>query len=571
MPSDTKAGGEEPGNANGSPLVFQLTPGQRKIVVHTLALIQAEMPRPSRGHALERLCLDYHSGHGCTRRGREEPAGTKRTAFGVPLFPDQVATVETALDQAKADTGVGDDPGALVEICLDFRAGAHSRDYANDFDRAEAFLRDRADKFSRRRARAARLQVENPRAESGRGDSSGRGSPISGSGRARAGTSHHGDVSREREGPPKTEGCSPERSTGRRRNRVHAFLQPLWELLEHLWDLFQYVHGASTPRLAQPAPAVRGARTGHDGFETSPGLGVERGTLAGGSPLGVHPALWHEIVREIRTDPEGWYVRRSKRKENGGRRVYYAPHPLLRAVQRRLLADLRRVTPQSPLQRSTPELTAAIHVGRPWFLSLDVQNCYSSIAEDRIAHRLDRHCVTPNVRETVLGLTTLDGWLVQGAPTSPALADLMFRDIDAVVFEVARLQGVSVSRWSDNVGISGESREAVEAIAQLYTAQLAAIGLKLRRATPLPRNVRRMFLGLNLNTNLSVSKAYRRRLASAIRRARRYGCTDDQRRSLIGKIKYVFQIHPRAAQQMKAMLDSAGSVETTPVGRHSEK
>jgi hypothetical protein len=252
--------------------------------------------------------------------------------------------------------------------------------------------------------------------------------------------------------------------------------------------------------------------------------------------------------------PERWYTQGSKEKRSGGRRIYFAPDNELRELQRGLLPIVRMMTPRSPLLHRRPEWTAALHAGRRWFIRLDIRDFHPSVAAPHVAAALDRLGADPEVREIVLGLTTLNGRLVQGAPTSPGLADLILSDVDASVFNAAQERGVFISRWSDDVGVSGDDRDAVEAVAGLYEAGLARLDLRWRRTDALPLNLRRKFLGFYVNSRLSVPGSYRKKLMSAVRSASHFGCTPARRESLLGKISYIAPFHRDEAARLRAAL-----------------
>jgi RNA-directed DNA polymerase len=166
-------------------------------------------------------------------------------------------------------------------------------------------------------------------------------------------------------------------------------------------------------------------------------------------------------------------------------RLIEAPKPRLRALQRRLLADLLGRLPVHDqvhgfVPGRGPHTFAAVHAGHETVIRIDLTSFFTSVTASRVyglwrtagypepvAHALAAICTT-RTPMTVLRAapTTLthrayrlamlrSAHLPQGAPTSPALANLCAFRLDR------RLQGLAVSfdvtyaRYADDLAFSG--------------------------------------------------------------------------------------------------------------------
>jgi hypothetical protein len=147
-----------------------------------------------------------------------------------------------------------------------------------------------------------------------------------------------------------------------------------------------------------------------------------------------------------------------------------------------------------------------------------------------------------------VALVTHGGALVQGLPASDGVADLYLKDADRRIHVEAERLGVSVTRYSDNFLMSGANRDVVMQMARFVKAELQKLGLRVRCADPLPRFERQEVLGLTVNNGVSVSKRRRKKVRDEIRRFRH------RELKLRGNVGYVGQLHPRAAERLKAML-----------------
>jgi hypothetical protein len=171
-----------------------------------------------------------------------------------------------------------------------------------------------------------------------------------------------------------------------------------------------------------------------------------------------------------------------------------------------------------------------------------------------VARALGRLGAAPEVVDLILRLTTLDDHLVQGAPSSAGLADLVLLDLDQRVYGAARALCVVITRWSDDVAFSGDDREAVETIARMYAEGLTELGLRSRRTGTMHYGAK--FLRFNLNSRPSIPRAYRRKVEGEVYRASRYGCTREEWDRISGKVSRLKQLHPRQAKRLRSRLGS---------------
>lgn len=167
--------------------------------------------------------------------------------------------------------------------------------------------------------------------------------------------------------------------------------------------------------------------------------------------------------------------------KNGKLRPITNPCEELKCVQRNIRELLLLPVPLSPIVYSdvpgrSATLNAEQHLNRANVASVDIRSCYPSMTNamvfrvfrgtlglgDRVAHLLTR-------------LTTLDGHLPQGAPTSGALANLILSPVDLVLEDIAARLELVVTRYVDNIDFSGiRTREAIlPTIAALQRAGFA--------------------------------------------------------------------------------------------------
>ena len=166
-----------------------------------------------------------------------------------------------------------------------------------------------------------------------------------------------------------------------------------------------------------------------------------------------------------------------------GVRVIEAPKPHLREIQRRILREiLDRIPPHRAAQgfvagRSTASF-AWPHSDRNVVLRVDLRNCFPTITSARVravfaavgyrrtSRLLSEICTTATPPDVLRGLDFAHASLLrarhlpQGAPTSPALANLVMRTMDRRIWGYARHNNLHYSRYGDDLAISGDVMDA---------------------------------------------------------------------------------------------------------------
>jgi retron-type reverse transcriptase len=214
-------------------------------------------------------------------------------------------------------------------------------------------------------------------------------------------------------------------------------------------------------------------------------------------------------------------------KKNGGERLICAPHRSLRKLQAMVLQKLLVPLAVHPAAcgfvpgRSVVD-NARPHVGQAVVVNADIRNCFPSVRWPLVLGVLRRELggkLSPAAISLLLDLCTARGVLPVGAPTSPALLNLVLRRTDEVLQQAADHAKVRYTRYADDLTFSG-GRQAV-GLLRLAERTLAQIGLEL---DPLKTNIfrrgrRQMVTGLVVNQQVSVPRSARRRLRAAVHHA----------------------------------------------------
>jgi hypothetical protein len=201
-------------------------------------------------------------------------------------------------------------------------------------------------------------------------------------------------------------------------------------------------------------------------------------------PLGRLVWLTHRLKEGMRpqSEKESHYHYRWVKKRSGGERLLESPKPMLKEAQERVLRGLLdRVPPhvnahgfvagRSILSNARP------HVGQRILLRIDLENFYPSVRFPRVVAIYRSLGFSREVGIWLARLTTsvmprsldrgtaysaytpyLSRHLPQGAPTSPALANLSAWSLDVRLTGLARAFDVNYTRYADDLTFSGSHR-----------------------------------------------------------------------------------------------------------------
>lgn len=333
----------------------------------------------------------------------------------------------------------------------------------------------------------------------------------------------------------------------------------------------------------------------------SPPAGLERpawptvGALARG--LGLTPAgLWRLTL------PPDWQRRRPlatqhyaqhlvpKRGDAGGWRLLEVPAPYVRAVQRRLLSQLLgRLAPHEAAFGHAPGRSvvehAARHAGQGRVLRFDLRDFFSHVRAARVHALFTTLGYSTAVARSLTGLCTTsapeawlrqqsrlnglqrqclrDAHLPQGAPTSPALANLCAFGLDTRLSGLAAAFGARYSRYADDLVISGPASLPERSVVAWVAAIAADEGFALhpRKTRSLGRARRQSVCGVVVNERPNLARDEFDRLKAILHRCAVHGPAAenraghaDWRAHLQGRIAWAAQLNPARAEKLRALF-----------------
>lgn len=300
-----------------------------------------------------------------------------------------------------------------------------------------------------------------------------------------------------------------------------------------------------------------------------------------------------EMNPKLRHYYHNWLTR-----PTGRPRLLEIPKSMLKTIQQRILQlILDRIPPHDAAHgfragRSIKTF-AEVHAGRAVVLRYDLKAFFPTVNANailavfrtagyppEIAHYLMAFCTTrlprdvwdarPNApvdgSDHFEGLQFCDRHLPQGAPTSPALANLAAYRLDCRLHGLAKSVEATYTRYADDLAFSGG--EEFRRTSDKFSRGVAKIvdeegfALNLAKSRVMPQSVRQQIAGVVVNIRPNVSRRDFDELKAILTNAIRHGPASQNRHQhadfrayLTGKVAHVAMLNPFRAMRLYALLD----------------
>jgi len=271
-------------------------------------------------------------------------------------------------------------------------------------------------------------------------------------------------------------------------------------------------------------------------------------------------------------------------KGGGAIRLIESPKPRLKWIQQRVLANILDKIPAHPaahgfVKRRSVRTFAAPHVGQRVVLRMDLRDFFPSIGGPRIQTLFRTMGYPESVADLLGGIATsatprdivrhpmyARPHLPQGAPTSPALANMCFYRTDCRLLGLAESAGARYTRYADDLAFSGgdDFDRRVERFAAHAAAILLEEGFAVhhRKTRIMRQGVRQHLAGVVTNRRLNLRRDDFDRLKATLTNCIRHGPASqnreghpDFRAHLQGRVSYVESINPAKGKRLRAILE----------------
>ena len=162
---------------------------------------------------------------------------------------------------------------------------------------------------------------------------------------------------------------------------------------------------------------------------------------------------------------------------------------------------------------------AAEHVNKALVVNVDIRQFFPNTGYPlilRASRQLLGSDISPRAARLVAELCSYKGALPTGAPTSPAIANIVLTPADGAIGKVAEQRGISYTRYADDLTFSGE--DGVLKILPFVRDVLEQLGYQIdaKKTNIYRRGRRQLVTGLVVNEQPNMPRRQRRELRAAV-------------------------------------------------------
>lgn len=279
------------------------------------------------------------------------------------------------------------------------------------------------------------------------------------------------------------------------------------------------------------------------------------------------------------------YVRFKIPKRTGGERLISAPMPRLKAAQRWILDHVLVKCEPNPVAHGfrvdrSIVTNARPHVGADVVINLDLKDFFPTVTYPRVkglfvhlgyseavATILSLLCTEPETVAAELDGTTYhvalgERFLPQGAPTSPAITNLLCLRMDRRIHKASQKLGFTYTRYADDLTFSG-SGEATGQIGRLlrqvaWIVEQEGFVVHPDKTRVLRKSQRQEVTGVVVNDRLGVPRDVLRRFRATLFQIEKdgpegktWGQSGDVIASIVGFANYVAMVDPDKGRELR--------------------
>lgn len=250
-------------------------------------------------------------------------------------------------------------------------------------------------------------------------------------------------------------------------------------------------------------------------------------------------------------------------QKNGKRRKITSPNLTLKQVQKNILDTI--LTKHQPLEfvfgfysGKNHILNAQQHLMSHYQINIDISDFFGSINSKQVYFIFNKlYNFDSQISTALTHLTTHNGSLPQGAPTSPMLSNLVFRNLDYRIKKFSEKIGIIYTRYADDMTFSSENRFNRGYVLNMVKDIVSSYGFKINVKKTVFKKNHLNVNGLNIiDKKITVSSKYKRDILQQVYYIKKYGISNHLETKypafekdaitylceLLGKISYVRQV-----------------------------
>lgn len=267
-----------------------------------------------------------------------------------------------------------------------------------------------------------------------------------------------------------------------------------------------------------------------------------------------------------------YYNRAYIKKKNGGERILDIPAVSLRIIQKWILDNILYNIKVSEFavgfcKQKSIVTNASYHVGKECVINLDIKDFFPSITQEEVFRVFYYYGYTAEVSHMLARLCTYNGYLPQGAVTSPYISNIVCLKLDKRISSLAEKYNAFYSRYADDITLSGHYgiKKMLPIVRKIVEDE--GFSLNDEKTRILYYYQRQEITGLVVNNGkVRVPKNYLKRLKQEIYYCKKYGPSNHLKHEnisknnfkdyLYGKVYFVYMVDKAIGKGLLEQLNT---------------
>lgn len=256
-------------------------------------------------------------------------------------------------------------------------------------------------------------------------------------------------------------------------------------------------------------------------------------------------------------------------KKSGGKRAIDCPGANLKAIQRWILKNhLNKLEVNKRasgfVEKRGIKRNAMFHLNKRYLLTIDIKNFFPSITQKQVFETLEEQLSDRDFAIKIAKICTFKRRLPQGAPTSPALSNLVFKKLDDEIMKYCNSELITYSRYADDMTFSSDNKHSLQLAYKFVNELLYKNGFNIntKKTRYLSGKGNMSVTGVNINRGVPKVKS---KLKKQIRAELHHHIIKKEKinlRRLAGYISFISSIEDDYKEKIKKYIENLKTKNT---------
>lgn len=254
-----------------------------------------------------------------------------------------------------------------------------------------------------------------------------------------------------------------------------------------------------------------------------------------------------EFLNKICLSKKYFYRSFEIKKRNGKSRNITEPLPSLKEIQNWILQNILYRCEVSDFVKSYTKNrsikdNARFHKGQKYLLTIDIKDFFGSIHFGKVFYFFHQLGYTTDVANLIANLCTFRRSLPQGAPTSPALSNLVTVRLDHRIASFSLKHKIRYTRYSDDLAFSGDFD--IGKLSTFVERVLNSDGYYVNKDKTrlMKKHTRQIVTGIVVNEKMQAPRTVRSKIRQELYYIEKFGLASHLEKSNIDKGNYIYHL-----------------------------